>query len=159
MAAKEVNFTVVDGENHTSQVGVFVADSESDASILAFIAGFVPLLEAIIEGKVTKATVATTLYSAVASGVLDTSDVEIAAKFIWSVVGSAKKKIMKIPSFNRAKLTAGTSLVNRLDSDVDAFIDYMLATAVLIADPTDSEERDIAGLVSAREEYSRRRRG
>lgn len=156
--AYEANFTIKDGENHSSTTGVYFTDAETEADIAAFIAAAIPLIEAIIDGKVTKVTLTKTLVSALASGIDPTSDVEIAAKFIFDVFNTVKNKVITLATFTRSKLIPGTSNVNTADADVTAFVNFMVATPVAVADPTDSEERDILGLLSAKEEYTRRRR-
>lgn len=158
MPAQELNFTITDGEGHTGTTGVYFAEAETEADLAAFAAAFIPLIEAIIDGKVTKVTITKVLVAAVATGIDAASDIEIAAKFIFDVFNTVKNKVMSLGSFTRSKLISGTRNVNTADADVAAFVNYIIATPALVGDPTDSEERDITGLISAKEEYTRRRR-
>lgn len=84
------------------------------------------------------------------------SDVEEGARFNWLAASGANTEF-RIPTFDEAKMVTGTPNVDLADTDVDAFVQRMLAghtTGLVNASPSDDRGSDITDIISARESFT-----
>jgi hypothetical protein len=158
MAAKSLNLTIRDGENHTSLVTVYFDGTITTADLTTYAAALVAAIDDIIEGQVVRAAITEVISQASSYSGLATADVEIGAQFIFDAAGTVKNKVLTIPSFLRSKLVSGSSNVNLADADVATFVDIMVDGVLALDDPTDSEERDLTAVISAQETYAKKRK-
>lgn len=154
-----MNFTFRDDENHTSVVSINFADSVVTANLASAATAFLVVLAPLTDAAFVKATITRTLLTGSTSPVTG-ADIEIGARFIWGVAGSAKRTLMKIPAFVRSKLVENSKVVDVADADVIDFVDAMtdgLTAVTLFAPTNDDGDNDIESLVIAKETYSKAR--
>jgi len=154
-----MNFVFRDDENHSSVVSINFADSIVTANLASAATAFLVVLGPLTDAAFVKATVFRTLITGSAAPVSG-SDIEIGARFIWGVVGTAKRTLQKIPAFVRSKLVENSKVVDLTDADVAAFVTAMedgLTAVTLFAPTNDDGDADIDALVTAKETYEKAR--
>lgn len=158
MAIQSITLVVRDGEGSHSDVTLNFDGTITVSNMTTIALAAAGALEDIIDGAVVKAVLNRVIYVASIIAPDPTSDVEIKAKFIWDVVGTIKNTITTIPTFLRAKLTPGTRKVNLADADVATWVAFMTDGVAILGEPHDTEDRDVVAVLSAEEDYGRKRR-
>lgn len=153
-----LNLSIFDGEKDSSIVTLNFDGTITVANMTTIALAAAGAVEDLIDGAVVKAIISQVVYQASSIAPDPLSDVEIKAKFIFDVANTVKNTIVSIPTFLRSKLIPGTHQVDTTDTDVATFLAFMEDGVALLGSPRDTENRDVTGLISAEEDYGRKRK-
>ena len=165
MAAPHVflTWTIRDAKGKTSVAKMNMPDSADIAIAKTFIGSTAQLIDPLIKGQITELGIGLSVDlpgSGLKTAPLADSDVEEGARFNWTADSGAKTNF-RIPTFDEAKMVSGTILVDTADTDVDAFVQRVLAgqtVGLINVSPSDDRGSDIVGLDSAVESFTASRR-
>jgi hypothetical protein len=155
-----VVFSIKDAKNATSVMKVnFPAAVDIGVLRLNFGPTTATLINAIIKGKITEVGVglAVDISGATIRATPDPdSDVEEGARFSWLAANNANTEF-RMPTFDEAKMVAGTREVDTADADVDAFVQRIIAgqtVGLTNVSPSTDRGEDITVLDTARESFT-----
>ncbi len=153
--------TVVDAPGSESIMRFHVPNNTEIGNFKTFVQNTATFIDALIKGKITNISVGigVDLPGGLKSAPDATSDVEEGARFIFSALNGGSFR-MRIPTFDEAKMTTGTDLVNTADTDVAAFLTQMIdgQTINLQAQhPSAADESDLIALTSAKSAFQSER--
>lgn len=145
--------TIEDGKGIKSDMLINIPTATTVANATTFINSLLALIDPLISGRIVRAGLCYAI--ALPGGLTGTanalSDVEEGAKF--SFISTAPFKTgFRIPTFNETLLLSGTKQVDITDTDVDAFVDMIVAGNGTVA-PVDGRDADITALNYAREQF------
>jgi len=158
MAAITVVYGVKDGKGKISNFQMNVPNSTALADVIDFATGMIPLVLALITGGLTHIGIAFDISDILSAGddtAAATSDVEEGARFQF-ITNGGYDTALRLPTFDEAKIVAGTRLVNQADAAVIAFNLAML-TGIGGVVPTDTRGDDITGIAFEREDFQKSR--
>lgn len=161
MADWRVTFGILDGEGHNADITIWL----DGATTIANIDDWVPLMQALIQDIVTgdvRTVHLSRLFDVFTAGTAaPDSDVEIRGKFTFQPLGTIKRLLMRIPTFNRNYVDGGAKTIDLANSDIvaftDAMVDGLTVNSTLIR-PRDTENRTLDGVISATEDYGKTRK-
>lgn len=157
----EVVYTIQDEKAEQSTMSVRLPSATAFADADAFASDFATLLDAVIDGFITRIGMSFTvtppggLKVAAAAGV----DVEAGATFIYNSALGFKFR-HRIPTFKQSLIAAGSGDVNQADAGVTALINAMedgLTPVVTLVQPSEHRDDDLAAISSARQTFTRTR--
>lgn len=153
-----ISVSIKDAKGVTGTTTVNIPASTSYADAMEFASALAQLFANMTTGKVVKVGINFSVdVSGLAGNVLDVnSDVEEGAKFSWLTAGNFRAS-NRIPTFDEAKIVAGTKQVDLTDPDVAQFVSYMTAgftaSSTNVVLPVDYRNADIEDVVSALEDF------
>lgn len=151
-------YSIQDAKGKTSNMKINFPVNVDIGQLQSLAVDTATMVNNIIKGKIIDAGIglAVDLSGATIRSAPDVnSDVEEGARFLWRSAVNAITGF-RIPTFDEAKLLDGTKQVDLADTDVDAFVDRIIAgktTGVVNASPSDDRGEDIEALESARESF------
>lgn len=152
-----VIYTIKDAKGKKATKKVNFGASANLGMVRAWAENFAPLLANVIKGQIVDIGIGigVTLPGGLPTAPDADADVEEGARFNWrTAIGSNTE--FRIPTFDEAKLVAGTNQVNTADADVTAVINQMITghtVALENIQPTDERGSDVVALESARESF------
>jgi hypothetical protein len=151
-------YSVQDAKGKISTVKINFPSNVDIGQVASFAGDTATMINNIIKGRIVDAGIglAVDLSGATIRSAPDPdSDVEEGARFQFEAASGAITGF-RLPTFDEAKLVAGTKNVDLADTDVDTFVDRILAgktTGLVNASPSDDRGSDIVNLASARENF------
>lgn len=157
-----VFFTIQDSDGDTSTIEIPINDATPLAALSAFTGAVATLLNPLLMGGLRKAGVrlefdVSGVFGPVA---LLASDVQEKATFAMRTVGNFPTRL-SLPTFDEAFFVPGQDEVDLTDPDIQAWIDFLedgITAGGSLVQPTDYREADIVTVVSAYEDWGKRRR-
>jgi hypothetical protein len=151
MADVMITANILDDDGDTKQAHVFLAGAATDADIGTFAAFWIPLLDAVIDGKIKDASVTKplTLPGGLKAAAVALSEVQKGANFSF-LNASRYKYGTWVPSF-KPTLFSG-DIVNQAGAGVAAFIASYVAGTAGIA-PTNGFGFDLTALARATKNF------
>lgn len=149
--------TIEDGKGEESTLTVNIPTATTVANATTYINTLLPLIDALISGRIKRVGLcyAVALPGGLSATANALSDVEEGAKF--SFISTAPHKTsLRIPTFNETLFLSGTTQVDIADTDVDAFIDAIIAGSGGVL-PVDSRDADVTALNYAVEQFVKSR--
>lgn len=153
-----LTYSIQDAKGKVSTVKINFPANVDIGQLASFAGDTATMINNIITGKILDAGIglAVDLSGATIRTAPDPdSDVEEGARFSWnSAVGAITN--FRLPTFDEAKMVSGTRNVDLTDTDVDTFVDRIIAgktTGLVNASPSDDRGSDIEELASARENF------
>lgn len=152
-------YTIQDAKGKKSTTTINFPAAVDIGQVASFAGDTATMINNIITGKIIEAGVglAISLSGATIRATPDAnSDVEEGARFSWnSAIGAITG--FRLPTFDEAKMVSGTRDVDLADTDVDTFVQRIIAgktTGLVNASPSDDRGSDIATLATARESFT-----
>lgn len=161
MAAPHVAaiYSVQDAKNKVSTFQIKFPINSDIAVLQDFVITTATMVNNLIKGKIISAGIAliVDLAGATIRATPDPdSDVEEGAKFLWNAASGAITGF-RLPTFDEAKLSAGSNAVDLTDADVDTFHDRIIegrTIALTNVSPSDDRGSDIESIRSALEAFT-----
>lgn len=149
--------TIRDAKGKESITKTNFPDTVSFDVLKAYASTTATLLDAIVRGAIVAIGIGleVALPSGIKTNPLATADVEEGARFQWRASSGAVAG-WRIPTFDEDLLLTGTAEVDLADTDVDAYVQRVLAghtVALVNVSPSDDRGSDIVSLESARESF------
>lgn len=154
-----VTYSVKDAKG---KVVPFIINFPANVDIGVLRTNFVPttatLIDTLLKGKIVQAGIglAVDISGATIKATPNAdSDVEEGAFFGWKAANGADTGF-RVPTFDEAKLVSGTTAVDTADTDVDAFVQRILAgqtVGLTNVSPSTDRGEDIATLETAVESF------
>jgi len=153
--------TVKDAPGSESIMRLHVPNNTEIGNFKTFIQNTAVFIDALIKGKITNLSIGIgiDLPGGIKAAADASADVEEGARFIFNALNGGSFR-MRIPTFDEAKMIAGTDLVDTTDTDVAAFVTQMVngQTINLQAQhPSAADESDIVSLESAKSAFTTER--
>ena len=154
--------TIRDAPGSESIVRWHMPNNTEIGTFQTFIQHTVTLIDAIVKGKVMNVSIGigVDLPGGLKSAPDANSDVEEGARFIFNALNGGSFRV-RLPTFDEAKFSSGTDLVNTADTDVAAFVTQMVTgETITLQDqhPSAADESDLVSLESARSAFTRERK-
>lgn len=168
MPAYSVVMSFQDAKGEQSTTMVNVPTGITLANLTIFAQEMVKLVDAMINGIVTRVGIAITipLPSGINVAANSVSDVEEGGFFNFRTAGGYRTSL-RVPTFLESLISAGSADVDTSDPDVAAFVSAMITGIDLTAatpvagsgtvTPTDSRGDDIVALTDAKEQFTNSR--
>lgn len=154
-----LTYTIQDAKGKTSTMQMNFPTAVDIGQLASFAGDTATMINNVIKGKILDAGIGLVVDlsgATIRSAPDPNSDIEEGAKFMWEAATGAITGF-RIPTFDEAKLVDGTKNVDLADTDVDTFVDRILAgktTGLVNASPSDDRGSDIEVLRSAREQFN-----
>lgn len=152
-------YSVLDAKGATATTKINFPAAVDIGQVASFAVDTATMVNNLIKGRITEAGIGLTVDlsgATIRSAPDPDSDVEEGARFSWnSAVGAVTG--FRLPTFDEAKMIAGTRNVDLADTDVDTFVDRIIAgktTGLVNASPSDERGSDIDELAGARESFT-----
>lgn len=153
------SFRDAKGETSTTEINLPTSVTLADVGIFA--GQMALLINPLITGVITRIGIAWTiaLPAGLRAAPVAGSDIEEGGKFQFRTVNNFYTR-SRIPTFDEAKIVAGTNEIDQTDADVAAFVTAMVGGLDLSLEggsadvqPSDSRDEDIVALDFARENF------
>jgi len=159
--AKEVVFSIQDDDGHTSQVSVRIPSGTAAADATAFASDVATLLDAVIDGVITRAGISetVTLPGGLKVAALDTCDVEVGATLFYLAAGGFVFR-HRLPTWKRSLIVVDGSDILVGDTDVDAWLAMMTAGITPVAtlvQPSEWRDGDITAFSTGSQTFTKTR--
>jgi hypothetical protein len=153
--------SIMDAPGSESVVRFHVPNNSEIGNFKTFAQNVAGFIDALIKGKITNVSIGigVDLPGGIKSTADALADVEEGARFIFNAANGGTFR-MRLPTFDEAKMTTGTDLVNTADTDVAAFLTEMIngETISLQAEhPSAADESDLVSLASAKSAFQSER--
>lgn len=151
-------YTIQDAKGKKSTTKMNFPAAVDLGQVASFAVDTATMINNIITGKIIEAGLglAIDISGATIRSTPDSnSDVEEGARFSWNAASGANTEF-RLPTFDEAKMLTGTQQVDQADSDVDDFVQRILAgktTGLVNASPSDDHGSDITSIAAARESF------
>lgn len=152
-------WTIKDAKGKSSVMKMNMPDSADIAIAKTFIGSTAQLIDPLIKGQIVDLGIGLAVDlpgSGLKTAPLADSDVEEGARFSWRTAVNSFTNF-RIPTFDEAKMVSGTPNVDLTDTDVDDFVQRVLAgqtVGLINVSPSDDRGEDITELSSAREDFT-----
>lgn len=156
-----LNYTIEDAKGESSSFRVNFPDSTDIAILKTFAGSTAAMIDDLIKGRITDISIgmSVSLPSGIKTAADSTSDVQEGARFNWrTALGTLTQ--FRIPTFDEAYITAGTSNVDTGSPGVGEFRDRIISgqtVGLINVSPSDDRGESITALDSARESFTKSR--
>jgi len=160
--AVSIFFNIVDAKNKSSTVEIEFPSATSAALLAALVPAVGALINPLVTGGLKSAgfKVEVDLSGTWGIGTLLLSDVQEKAEFAFRGANNFLKRL-NLPTFDEDLFLPNSQFVDTADTAVAAFIDMMtdgITVSSTLVQPTDVRGDDLETLVTARENWGKRRR-
>jgi len=151
MGVHLLSYTIQDADGKTKSVVIPMADTEAIADIQTFVTNHSALLDACLDGIITKAAVSYAL--TLPGGLNDTpandSHVEEGGLFAFNATGTSYRKSIYVPAYAKSLIANSGDIANA--GDTAAWITDLLSGTEV--SPTDNFENVLASFLSGTLKY------
>lgn len=161
--AVSIRFDIIDQKGKTSFTKIRVPTGRTLADYIEFAQGVAQTILNNITGRITRVSVCFGIDLSTAGLSSTPSSVSKVARkgvFRWNTNATGFYGIMNIPSISESKVTAGSDDLDQTDTDIDTFIDEIVAGIAVTGGTmvfTNGRGHTVTGISTAKERFRRRK--
>lgn len=154
-----VVYTIRDAKGKSSVSKINMPDSTDIAIAKQFAQSTAQLIDPLLKGQLVSIGIGIEVGlpgSGLKTAPNTDADVEEGARFNWLTASGANTEF-RLPTFDEAKMVAGTPNVDLTDTDVDDFVQRIIAgqtVGIINVSPSDDRGSDVTEIITARESFT-----